>query len=116
MRKNEDRIGIFRRQANGVFSRRVRPSRRKNGWGEPAVDGIADSIDRYLPRDLVLDLTQLGFMDSSGIAVIVRSYKKMRSAGGRMYIENPQKQPLKVLDASGIDRMIPIAAKREVTT
>ena len=73
-----------------------------------AVDGIADSIDRYLPRDLVLDLTQLGFMDSSGIAVIVRSYKKMRSAGGRMYI--------KVLDASGIDRMIPIAAKREVTT
>ena len=72
-----------------------------------AVDGIADSIDRYLPRD---------FMDSSGIAVIVRSYKKMRSAGGRMYIENPQKQPLKVLDASGIDRMIPIAAKREVTT
>ena len=81
-----------------------------------AVDGIADSIDRYLPRDLVLALTQLGFMDSSGIAVIVRSYKKMRSAGGRMYIENPQKQPLKVLDASGIDRMIPIAAKREVTT
>ncbi len=33
-----------------------------------------------------------------------------------MYIENPQTQPLKVLDASGIDRMIPIAAKREVTT
>ncbi len=80
------------------------------------VSGIAESIDRYLPRDLVLDLTQLGFMDSSGIAVIVRSYKKMRDAGGRMYIENPQPQPLKVLDASGIDRMIPIAAKREVTT
>ena len=76
------------------------------------VSGIAESIDRYLPRDLVLDLTQLG----SGIAVIVRSYKKMRDAGGRMYIENPQPQPLKVLDASGIDRMIPIAAKREVTT
>ena len=81
-----------------------------------STSGIAESIDRYLPRDLVLDLTQLGFMGSSGIAVIVRSYKKMRDAGGRMYIENPQPQPLKVLDASGIDRMIPIAAKREVTT
>ena len=81
-----------------------------------AVDGIADSIDRYLPRKHGFAYTQLGFMDSSGIAVIVRSYKKMRSAGGRMYIENPQTQPLKVLDASGIDRMIPIAAKREVTT
>ncbi len=80
------------------------------------VSGIAESIDRYLPRDLVLDLAQLGFMDSSGIAVIVRSYKKMRDAGGRMYIENAQAQPMRVLDASGVDRLLPIAAKREVIT
>ena len=80
------------------------------------VSGIAESIDRYLPRDLVLDLAQLGFMDSSGIAVIVRSYKKMRDAGGRMYIENAQTQPMRVLDASGVDRLLPIAAKREVIT
>ena len=33
-----------------------------------------------------------------------------------MYIENPQPHPLKEMDASGIDRMIPIAAKMEVTT
>ncbi len=80
------------------------------------VDAISDAIDSKLPRDLILDMTKLAFMDSSGIAVIVRTYKKMRDSGGRMYIENPQPQPLKVLDASGIDRMIPIAAKREVTT
>ena len=81
-----------------------------------AMSGIAEAIDATLPRQVLLDMSKLSFMDSSGIAVIVRSYKKMRDAGGRMYIENPQPQPLKVLDASGIDRMIPIAAKREVTT
>ncbi len=80
------------------------------------VDSISEAIDSYLPRDLALDMSQLGFMDSSGIAVIVRTYRKVRGLGGRMYIENPSPQPLKVLDASGIDRMIPIAAKREVTT
>ena len=80
------------------------------------VTAISDAIDSKLPRDLILDMTKLTFMDSSGIAVIIRTYKKMRDSGGRMYIENPQPQPLKVLDASGIDRMIPIAAKREVTT
>ena len=80
------------------------------------VTAISDAIDSKLPRDLILDMTKLTFMDSSGIAVIVRTYKKMRDSGGRMYIENPQPQPLKVLDASGIDRMIPIAVKREVTT
>lgn len=81
-----------------------------------AVSGIADAVDRHLPRDLVLDMSDLGFMDSSGIAVIVRSYKKIHDGGGRMYIDNPGVQPMKVLDASGIDRMIPITAKREVTT
>ena len=80
------------------------------------VESISEAIDAKLPRDLTLDMSHLGFMDSSGIAVIVRTYRKIREAGGRMYIENPQPQPLKVLDASGIDRMIPIAAKREVTT
>ena len=80
------------------------------------VESISEAIDAKLPCDLTLDMSHLGFMDSSGIAVIVRTYRKIREAGGRMYIENPQPQPLKVLDASGIDRMIPIAAKREVTT
>ena len=80
------------------------------------VESISEAIDAKLPRDLTLDMSHLGSMDSSGIAVIVRTYRKIREAGGRMYIENPQPQPLKVLDASGIDRMIPIAAKREVTT
>ncbi len=81
-----------------------------------AVSGIAGLIDRYLPRDLVLDLAQLGFMDSSGIAVIVCSFRRMKNAGGRMYIENVQLQPLRVIDASGIDRLLPVAAKREVRT
>ena len=74
-----------------------------------AVDGIADSIDRYLPRDLVLDLTQLGFMDSSGIALIIRMSRRMKNLGGRAWIENPAKQPLRVIDASGIDRLVPVA-------
>mgnify|MGYP003238640551 CR=1 FL=1 len=77
---------------------------------------LDDALVSRTPQTLVLDFSGVGFMDSSGIAVIVRSYRKMRNAGGRMYIENPQSQPLKVLDASGIDRLIPIAAKREVTT
>ena len=80
------------------------------------LDAISGSIERYMPRDLTLDLRNLSFMDSSGIAVMVRSYNKMRLTGGRMSIVDPQPQPLKVIDASGIDRLLPVAAKREVTT
>lgn len=81
-----------------------------------AVRTISDAIDGNLPRDLVLDLSELSFMDSSGIAVIVKTNRKLSSCRGRMLIENPAPQPLKVLDAAGVDRLVPIFAKGEVTT
>jgi len=81
-----------------------------------AVREICDAIDSHLPRDMVLNLSELSFMDSSGIAVIVKSNRKLNSCGGRMLIENPAPQPLKVLDASGVDRLVPIFSKGEVTT
>lgn len=81
-----------------------------------ALDGIAEAVESFLPRDTVIDLEGLTFMDSSGIAVIVRTNRKTQLIGGRLWIENPPPQALKVLDASGIDRLVPIRAKREVTT
>ena len=74
---------------------------------------IEDLIEEYLPRDCVLDLSDLSFMDSSGIAVILRVHKRMRELGGRAWIEGAQTQPGRVIDASGIDRMIPILSKAE---
>ncbi len=70
---------------------------------------IDDVLDEYLPRDCVLDLKGLSFMDSSGIAVIVRVRGRMKSLGGRVWIENPARQPLRVIDASGIDRLVTVA-------
>lgn len=69
------------------------------------IDGL---FDEYLPRDAVLDLSGLSFMDSSGIAVILYADRRARSLGGRARVENPGKQPLRVLDASGIDRLVSV--------
>ena len=65
-------------------------------------------LDRYLPRDCVLDLSGLSFMDSSGIALILRVHKRMQETGGRVWVENPAHQALRVLDASGVDRIVPV--------
>ena len=65
-------------------------------------------LDRRLPRDCVLDLSSLRFMDSSGVALILRLHKHMRDAGGRLRVEDPAEQPLRVLDVSGIDRLVRI--------
>lgn len=77
-----------------------------------AIRSIDELIDEYLPRDCVLDLSGLTFMDSSGIAVIIRTSGRMRSLGGRAWIENPSSQPQRVIDASGIDRLVPVAVSK----
>ena len=70
---------------------------------------ISQEIAVTAPRDCVLDLKGLTFMDSSGIALIIKTYKLMRETGGSFWIENAQPQPLRVLEASGVGKIIPIA-------
>ena len=74
-----------------------------------AIRSIDELLDEYLPRDCVLDMSGLSFMDSSGIALIIRMSRRMKNLGGRAWIDNPAKQPLRVIDASGIDRLVPVA-------
>lgn len=74
------------------------------------VETIEDLIEEYLPRDCILDLSGLSFMDSSGIAVIVRTGERMRTLRGRIWVENPGKQVMRVLDAAGIDRLVPVSS------
>ena len=73
-----------------------------------AMRDIGSCIDIYLPRECVMDLSALQFMDSSGIAVILKTYKRMNEIGGRLRIEKVQKQPMRVIGASGIERILPI--------
>ena len=74
-----------------------------------ALRRISRTMDDYLPQDCVVDMGELTFMDSSGIALILKICRLMKETGGRAWVENAQKQPLKVIDASGIDRMIKIS-------
>ena len=73
---------------------------------------IDELLDDYIPRDCALNMAGLSFMDSSGIAVIIRTSRRMKALGGRMWIEDPARQPQKVIDASGIEQLVPIAMRR----
>ena len=75
-----------------------------------ASDTITELIDEYLPRSCVLDLAALSFMDSSGIAVIARARYRMQSLSGRIWIECPSPQVQRVLDAAGIERLVPVTS------
>ena len=64
--------------------------------------------DRYLPMRCAIDLSELGFMDSSGIAVFLRMKKRMRETDGEVLLIDPRAQPGHVISASGLGKMIPV--------
>ncbi|MEQ2443459.1 STAS domain-containing protein [Pseudoflavonifractor intestinihominis] len=63
-------------------------------------------VDAGLPRRLTLDLSGVTFMDSSGIAVLLRAYRRMAELGGALTVANVPPQALKVLRAAGLERII----------
>ncbi len=63
-------------------------------------------IDAALPNRLDLDLSGVTFMDSSGIAVLLRARRRMDELDGRLTVVNIPTQPRRVLDAAGVGRVI----------
>jgi len=73
-----------------------------------AMQRIGREIDLNLPRECVLDLDKLTFTDSSGIAVILGTQKRMGQVEGKLLVINVHKQPMKVFKAAGIGRIAEI--------
>ena len=69
---------------------------------------VEQAIDVASPRTLTLDFSGVTFMDSSGIALILRSEKKMRILEGRMILCNIPKQAKRVLEVAGINQFVAI--------
>ena len=65
-------------------------------------------LDKYLPRSCVLDLSGLAFMDSSGVAYILRLRKLLRLTGAALQLLQPAEQPERVILASGLDRLVSV--------
>lgn len=63
-------------------------------------------IDAALPRQLTVDLGGLTFTDSSGIAVLLRAYRRMGQLQGSMTVVHTPDQARKVFAAAGLERLI----------
>ena len=73
-----------------------------------ALREIELAIDAALPKLLVLDMTGIVFMDSSGIALILRAQQRMQLLDGSVLVCNVPSQARRVLDAAGIGRLVTI--------
>ena len=69
---------------------------------------LDQEIEKALPTQLTLDLSGVTFMDSSGIAVVLRVKKRMEETDGDVFLLDPAPQCARVLRTSGIERFVAI--------
>ena len=70
-------------------------------------------IERSKPKRLILDLSRIGFMDSSGLGLILGRFTKMKTLGGTLSVLNPTKVTERVLRLAAADKIIPIERTEE---
>ena len=75
-----------------------------------AARGMLERMDRCieqnLPTKTILDLGGLTFMDSSGIAVVMRCRRRMEALQGELTVVNIPRQAARVLETAGLGRYV----------
>ena len=68
-------------------------------------DEIDNAVEVNKPSTLVLDFGEVGFMDSSGIGLVMGRFKTMQAVGGKIVVQNPSLHIKKVMRLAGLDRI-----------
>ncbi len=70
---------------------------------------IAQLVERGGVK-VVVDMSSVEVIDSSGVGVIVGLFKRMRSLGGAVRVAAVGKQPMEIFKVMLLDRVLPIFA------
>jgi anti-sigma B factor antagonist len=95
-------------------------SRQLNGWWVVSVAGEIDvhsgpSLREHLlralasgERNLVVDLSGVSFLDSSGLGVLVTAHKRARAAGGALRLASCRPAVATIFQITALDRAFSI--------
>ena len=67
-----------------------------------------NEIERYLPRKVIFDFSNVSFMDSAGIGMVLGRYKMMKMLGGNIEMINVAPKLRKIFEMSGVTKIVKI--------
>ena len=76
-----------------------------------SADVLRESLVRLVAAgryDLVVDLRQVAFLDSTGLGVLVSGYKAVRAHGGSLHLVCTARRLLRVFALTGLDTVFPV--------
>ena len=71
-------------------------------------EDIDKELYKYQPQTVILELSGVEFMDSSGLGLILGRYTKVNILGGVLKVANPNDRIEEILLMAGADKLIPI--------
>jgi anti-anti-sigma factor len=69
------------------------------GEFENALNGLTEAGK----NNIVLDMSEVDFVSSAGLRVLVNTRKTVKSAGGKILLAEPSQQVIDTLDIAGLD-------------
>ncbi len=79
---------------------------------EYTATSVRKTLDTLLDTEkgfsqIVMDLSELSFMDSTGVGVMIGRYKKMRECNKPIFITNPSRNAERIFKMSGLYEIMP---------
>ncbi|KUP96343.1 STAS domain-containing protein [Thermobifida cellulosilytica] len=71
-------------------------------------DAVAAALEKHPGGRVVLDCSGLFFIDSSGLRVLVQSYRAAQERHCQLFIAGPSERIAKLLRVTAIDTRIPV--------
>ena len=68
---------------------------------------LDDLFCTTISKQIILDLSEMKFMDSTGIGVLIGRYKKMKEKGVSIFITNPSYHAEKIFKMTGLYEIMP---------
>ena len=73
---------------------------------------LRTELDRLIseerPKRFAIDLSGVGFMDSSGLGFVMGRYALLQRLGGELVLENPNERIIKIFELAGLGRIVRI--------
>ncbi len=66
---------------------------------------IDNAVTRGNIRELILDFSDIHFMDSSGIGLILGRYKSMCTRGGKLTVRGVSQRQMQVMRMAGLEKL-----------
>lgn len=104
-------MDILTSQANNIAILKLRG--RFDAYSAPSVERLLKSITNRMPANAIIDLGEVNFVDSTGLATILQGMKRCRQQKGDLYLCNIQPSTRIIFELTHFDRVFPIFETQE---